>query len=66
MTFQKPLPTESIHKHLQMLANYCKEMADRPKPTRAERREKAFADTWRKLHELANSRAVKTLLDYGE
>jgi hypothetical protein len=66
MTYQKPLPNESICKHIQMLANFCKEMADRPKPVRAERREKAFADTWRKLEQLANSRAVRALLDYGE
>lgn len=33
-TYQKPVPGESIYKHLSMLANHCKEQAER---TTAER-----------------------------
>lgn len=70
MIHQKPLPNETIYKHLMMLANYCKE-ASAYKPIsgyehRVPEREKAHLNTWHKLQALANSRSVRKLLDYGE
>ena len=61
--YQKPLPNESIYKHLMMLSQFCASAAERDK---VETRSKAFLDTAVKLRKLAGSRAVKKLMDYSE
>ena len=61
--YQKPLPFESVHKHLAMLVNYLNEQSidDRVLPRREARR-KVVAQLERSLH----SRAMQKLLEYGE
>ena len=60
---QKPAPTESIYKHLSMLANYCEQSA---KTDKSAVRKKLLLAAAAKLTALSNSRAVKQLQFYGE
>lgn len=61
--YQKPIPTESVYKHLLMLYNYCKEQGLHD--TAPERRE-AFLETARRLAKLGEGRAVRKLQEFGE
>lgn len=63
-TYQKPLPTDSIYKHLRMLANYCGEMGTAD--DKVVDRKEAFVRLAEKLDELAHGRYVKRLQHYGE
>jgi hypothetical protein len=60
---QKPLPEESVYKHVMMLSNYLKAAAE---SDRVEHRKTAKLAIARKLETLANSRAMRTLQDYCE
>jgi len=61
--YQKPLPNESIYKHLQMLYNYCIEQGDADvHPSRSD----AFKRVAKGLAKIADGAAVRMLQDFGE
>lgn len=62
-TYQKPLPNESLYKHLQMLANYCQEQGE---TDIHERRGNAFKKIAKGLSRLASSDAMRLLQEFGE
>ena len=68
MAYGKPLPSESIRKHLAMLARYCKERGDDQDPRHRSNLAvaTAFLEIARRLERLANSRPIAKLLNYGE
>lgn len=60
---KKPIPDESIFKHLRMLAGYCHAQAATDK---APKRKKLLDDLALKFDKLSESKVVKELQLYGE
>lgn len=62
-TYQKPLPNESVYKHLRMLVNYLREQADHDF---LDVRREAFSMVADRLSKVAEGAACRKLQDYGE
>jgi len=63
MAYEKPAPNETVYSHLKRLENYLRESA---KDDKAQKRKVIKVEIADKLLKLANTKAVKSLLDYGE
>ncbi len=61
--YQKPVPNESVYKHLRMLVNYLREQADYDP---VEDRKEAFSMVADRLNKVAEGTACRKLQDYGE
>ena len=62
-TYQKPLPDESIYKHLHMLHNYLTEQAANEF---MDVRKAAFMKAAEQIARVAEGRAVRQLQEFGE
>jgi hypothetical protein len=61
--YQKPLPNESLYKHIQMLHNYCQEQGE---TDIHQRRGEAFKKVAKMLSRIGSSDAMRLLQEFGE
>lgn len=61
--YQKPVPNESVYKHLKMLYNFCIEQADTDV---MQDRAEAFRKVAAGLAKVAEGNACRKLQEYGE